>query len=1012
MKSKARAGGSVKGARRSSVSVPRVSASPVMSLSGIWQIATDPKNRGREEKWFEGARPSAARDTRVPSIIQEVFPGYHGVAWYWRTFSVPKHPSADGRYLLRFWAVGYLADVWVNGTSVGGHEGGESPFILDATQVVVPGENQLAVRVLNPTNEPIDGITLKQTPHRNKVDPPSPGSDFNHGGIFLPVELILAPGVRILDSFARPDWETGVVRLQVTARNAGPKKLCGSMRVHISPAAGGETLVRETIDVDLPHGDSVLETTLLVENHRVWSLEDPFLYRVTMTLKMDGAETEDESSIRTGFRDFRVERGYFRLNGKRVFLKSTHTGNCCPVGQIIPPDGMPDILRRDLIYAKACGYNTVRFIAMSAHPWELDMCDELGLMVYQESYACWLLEDSPAMKKRFDSSIREMVLRDRNHPCLVIHGLLNETFDGPVFRHAVETLSLLRSLDDTRLVLLSSGRWDGQWSIGSVSNPGSATWEHAWGREAPGAAAVPAKWDSARAGYLEGAGDAHIYPTTPHPRESVLLIRTVGGGSRPVFLSEYGIGSMMDVIHEARSFEQHGARNDLEDYRMLHDMGERLAEDMERWGMKELYPFPEELLIDSQRRMARHRIHGFDLVRSNPNICGFNLTGMLDHALTGEGMWRLWRTWKPGAMDALQNGWWPVRWCLFVDPSHAWAGRPLRVEAVLANEDVLRPGRYPVCFRVFGPQGIAWERRMEAVIPTPGPGEDPPLAVSVLNDHITLAGPSGTYRLVADMERGGAPLNRSLEFYLSDPGDLPKLAQTVTLYGIDTTTESWLITHGVTCRHIDAPAQSTREVILVGNLSKLTTNRETWVDLAGRIARGGIALFLSCEAFRRAKDVREGEIDVGWLPLAQKGRCHSFNDGLYHKENVARRHPVFDGLQGNGILDWYYYGSLIPRHVFEGLQSPDEVIAASFATGYCGGGSRGYESGLLMSAHRLGSGRLVLSTFPVLENLDGEPAADRMLLNLIRYAASLCTEPLRELPSDFRSTLQAIGYTP
>ena len=76
-----------------------------------------------------------------------------------------------------------------------------------------------------------------------------------------------------------------------------------------------------------------------------------------------------------------------------------------------------------------------------------------------------------------------MVRRDRNHPSVVIWGLLNETYDGPVFRHAVGYLRRLRALDDTRLVLLSSGRWDGDLAVGSVSNPGEATWRHEWGSE-------------------------------------------------------------------------------------------------------------------------------------------------------------------------------------------------------------------------------------------------------------------------------------------------------------------------------------------------------------------------------------------------------------------------------------------------------------------------------------------------------------------------------------------------
>lgn len=142
----------------------------------------------------------------------------------------------------------------------------------------------------------------------------------------------------------------------------------------------------------------------------------------------------------------------------------------------------------------------------------------------------------------------------------------------------------------------------------------------------------------------------------------------------------------MNAIHEARMYEQFHARTDLEDFQLMRTMAESLVSDWKRLGMEGVYPFPEDMLSDSQRRMARHRLFGFNLVRSNPRLCGFNVTGMLDHAMTGEGIWRFWRDWKPGAMDAVQDGWWPLRWCLFVEKSHNYAGRPFVAEAVLATE--------------------------------------------------------------------------------------------------------------------------------------------------------------------------------------------------------------------------------------------------------------------------------------------------------------------------------------
>lgn len=126
----------------------------------------------------------------MPWTIQAVFPGYHGVAWYWRDFEAPPNPHPGGRTLLRFWAVDYKASVWLNGVLVGEHEGAESPFVFDVTEAVAPGKvNRLAVRVVNPTHEPIDGLVLNEVPHRHKELPYWAGKEWNYGGSAIPLSL-------------------------------------------------------------------------------------------------------------------------------------------------------------------------------------------------------------------------------------------------------------------------------------------------------------------------------------------------------------------------------------------------------------------------------------------------------------------------------------------------------------------------------------------------------------------------------------------------------------------------------------------------------------------------------------------------------------------------------------------------------------------------------------------------------------------------------------------------------
>ena len=447
-------------------------ASETRSLDGEWLVAADAKNVGRDEKWW--LKPAAdAKGVRVPGIFQEVLTGYHGVAWYWRDVKIPANACLQGRYLLRFWMVDYKCEVWVNGEAVGDHEGGEDMFTVDITTAVRPdATNRIVLRVLNPTNERIDGIVLAETPHRNKTAPYSPGSDFNYGGITDSVELLLVPPVRVEDLFVQPDTRTGVLLVQAQVRNAGAGPAEGRLAVTAAPAASGETLAVQELDRQWPPGDTSVEVRLPLANPRLWDLNDPFLYRVTARVQAAGSDAFDERSTRCGFRDFRFERGYFRLNGRRLFLRSSHTGADSPVGVRVPLD--PDLLRRDLLNVKVMGFNTLRFISGIARRYQLDLADELGLLVYEECFAGWLLGDSGQMPARFDHAVAGMIRRDRHHPSIVMWGLLNETSDGAVFRHAVASLPLARSWDESRVVMLNSGRFDGNTTAKTLSSP--ATW--------------------------------------------------------------------------------------------------------------------------------------------------------------------------------------------------------------------------------------------------------------------------------------------------------------------------------------------------------------------------------------------------------------------------------------------------------------------------------------------------------------------------------------------------------
>src|SRR4051812_7758362 len=301
----------------------------MQALNGEWKLATDPENCGRAERWFASTRDEAIV-AAVPGVIQQVCPEYHGVVWYWHTFRAAQ-PAAHERYLLRFGAVDYLADVWLNGQPVGGHEGADTPFSLALTSALKPGDNLLAVRVLNPTDEPIDGIRLVETPHRNKNHKNyQPGRGFNTGGIVAPVELLVVPALRIDDLFVQPDPATGHIRVAITVRNDTDAPVAGQLSATAESQHGADTLAAILGSASFAPGDTTHELAISVASPHLWDLHDPYLYRVAAALEAQGTDDatfRHRRSVCCGFRDFRVVDGYFRLNGRRGLVVSTHTAN-------------------------------------------------------------------------------------------------------------------------------------------------------------------------------------------------------------------------------------------------------------------------------------------------------------------------------------------------------------------------------------------------------------------------------------------------------------------------------------------------------------------------------------------------------------------------------------------------------------------------------------------------------------------------------------------------------------
>jgi hypothetical protein len=1143
-----------------------VAAPATISLDGgAWELAADPGNVGITEKWFSAPRPEA-KDAKVPGVIQDLFPGYSGAAWYWREALIPVNPHEGGRYLLRFWDIDYVADVWVNGVHVGRHEGAQAKFTFDATEAVKPGAvNCVAVRVLSVFNTPVDGIVRSQTPHGGFAP-------FNIGGIHDSVELLLTPPIRIEDLFVRAEPRTGKLRIEMTVRSELKNVAQCGIELAVGPAAGGEPVAMLQLDREIMPGINTVSTEASLANPRLWQLNDPYLYRLTARISAKGSKSVAETLARFGVRDFRFENGAFRLNGHRVFWRSAHTGSDAPGNVRLSYD--PDLLRRDMLDLKAMGFNAVRFISIMSPRILLDMCDEIGLMVYEESHASWMLAPSPQLAERMDHSITGMLLRDRNHPSVVMWGLLNETGHGAVFDHAAASLPLMRRLDDSRVVMLGSGRFDaednflngletwqreGQFAPCLIHNPKvygisavtlwrpkeiamfpGADGEYAaarWTAPADGEYAVDATfrgtgtfttttvhvlqgnkplrdgfinlngrgdittysaklrlakggtldflvggrtpmggdwyvrygnstsiaariistdgktYDLAQdfsktnnpagpwsygclaagpapdastfksyakcethhrdaAGSLSNPGsdhwedvlaDQHYYPRVPHRELEIARLRTIAANDHPMFLSEYGIGSAVDLPRYLRHCEQVG----LENSELANEIRQRQAAFTDAWERLKLadtFVTPENFFKQCVAKMAGLKRLGINAIRSNPNMVGYGMTGLNDPIAYGEGIITAFRELKPGAVDAAFDGFYPVRWCTFAEPPSIYRGAKVRLEGVLANEDAIKPGQYPARVEVAGPDSkVVFRKALTVMIPEVKEGNEPPFATPVFAEDVAINGPSGKYRLMITFEKGVAAAGGESEFYVTDSAEMPLVETEVALWQTDPEVREWLTTHGIRVHAYQSGKSDKRQVILVSAAPTGANAATAWHDLAERIAEGSTAVFLTLDVFRRDAQ------PLGWLPLARKGEIGMVSEytfpQVYPKDEWAKKHPLFDGLPCGGLMDYTFYRDIIPDNRYWGQEIPPEPVAGAFRTS-----APAYQSELTLSVYDLGAGRFILNSLRVRAELGRDPTAERLLRNMLRYAAKDVGKPTVKMDPSTEEVIRSFGY--
>ena len=423
-------------------------------LSGFWDFRFDQDDLGLQNGWqsgFSGGRPAA-----VPASWNDQFEDgrdFLGPAWYRTDFDLP-WGFAGKRLQLRFDSVNYLAEAWLNGQSLGLHEGGHLPFTFDITQFVRPEHNCLVLRVdgrlafehVPPGN--VSGGPQDFFPSHAGNFPQAQFDFFPFCGIQRPVWLLAVPPEGLQDVVVRTELSGMRARVQVRIERTGtaPARACLQLE------GAGRLFALESAF----SGDSA-EAVMDVPEPALWSPGRPHLYDLTVELLQAGG-VSDSHRMKIGIRTIAVEGDRLLLNGQPIFLKGFGRHEDFPV---VGRGYLPALIIKDYALMRWTGANSFR---TSHYPYSeqmLDLADQQGFLVIDETPAVGLYFRQDGLEKRnalCRQYLRELVQRDRNHPSVIMWSLANEPHSAsPLARPFFEQLYHdAKALDPTRPITLAS----------------------------------------------------------------------------------------------------------------------------------------------------------------------------------------------------------------------------------------------------------------------------------------------------------------------------------------------------------------------------------------------------------------------------------------------------------------------------------------------------------------------------------------------------------------------------
>lgn len=564
----------------------RLPVERIIVLNDDWMFTIDPDGKLTPEtvsslREARKARAGLPWEAQFPDLVD-----YDGVAWYWRSFRIPRTLTGK-RIILRFDAADYEARVWLNGVELGLHEGGYTPFEFDVTNIVrFDGENELVVRVLDPQD-------CSEIPNGKQ------SHYCNIGGLWQGVSLLVREKVYVHSAFVIPDLDNSKVNVRIILSHVEEASEEGlKLLLKISPS-GEEKAVK------VVKGMPVYDVEIPIRELTPWSPDSPFLYRLEIILF--GRDVNESCFVDFGVRKIEVCKNKILLNGEPIYLIGALDQDFYP--DVIYGTPSDEMLRNQFLKARELGLNFLRTHIKIPCPNYLEWADRIGIMLWIDFPSFYKFTSKA--RERMRRELEEWIWRDFNHPSIFCWCLVNEEWGVPLAKEEEarkwlkETWHFVKKLDPTRLVVDNSPAFAGH-VISDIED------QHVY-------KAIP---DHAR------EFEEWVRDFSKHPSWTFRFPESERRGFEPLVVSEFGNWGLPDVEEILRYY------NGKDPYWFNQESyGGPIRKGIDeffRLGLNEAYGSLKKLAEATQKHQLESLKFEVETMRLHPEIVGYVITQFTD----------------------------------------------------------------------------------------------------------------------------------------------------------------------------------------------------------------------------------------------------------------------------------------------------------------------------------------------------------------------------------------------